>query len=113
MFASGIIITLTNIVIGIIELLLGLRLILLLLGANPSTPFVAWIYETSGILLSPFQGIFPTPVIEGRYILDVSALVALVVYAFIGYLIITALGYLEDLSTSRVTREEVVVKKSR
>lgn len=104
MFAAGIIATITNIVIGIVEFLIGLRIILKLLGANPNTPFVDWVYETSAPLLSPFEGMFPSPQLEGGFVLEISALFALVVYAFIGYLVSAALSYLEAIAEERFDR---------
>lgn len=76
-----------NFVFGIIEIFLGLRLIFLLLGANPNTPFINFIYEISTTLLTPFQGIFPSPVFSGGFVLDISTLVAMLIYALINYLI--------------------------
>lgn len=111
MFAAGIIVTITNIVIGIVEFLIGLRIILKLFGANPNTPFVEWVYATSDPLLAPFQGIFPSPVLEGQFVLEMSALVALVVYAFIGYIITSTLGYMEALAEERLERSDKRRKK--
>ena len=52
--------TLSDIIIGIIEFLLSLRILLKLLGASPKAPFVVWVYETTRPLLAPFEGMFPT-----------------------------------------------------
>lgn len=101
MFAAGIISAITNFVIGIVEFLIGLRIVLKLLGANPQTPFVEWVYETSAPLLAPFEGMFPSPTLEGGFVLEVSALFALVIYALIGYLISEVLAYLEASAATR------------
>ena len=77
-------------VFGFIELLLGLRFILLLLGANAASPFVSWIYSWSGPFSAPFAGIFgqhittagPGVVTQGVF--DWTTLIALVIYALIG-----------------------------
>lgn len=82
---------LINLVLGIVEIILSLRLILKFLGANSGAPFVRWLYATSVPLLQPFQGIFPTPTLEGRFTLEFSTLFALVVYALIGYFILEVL----------------------
>lgn len=79
--------TLTNAILGIIEFLLGFRIILKLFGASASAPFVKWIYETTQPLLFPFIGAFPSPRIEGGLIIEFSSLFALIVFAFAGYLI--------------------------
>ncbi|MBI2465173.1 YggT family protein [Candidatus Shapirobacteria bacterium] len=79
--------TLANTILGIVEFLLGLRIILKLFGASSAAPFVTWVYETTQPLLVPFIGAFPSPRIEGGFIIEFSSLFALIVFAFIGYLV--------------------------
>lgn len=76
-----------NAIFGLAELIIGFRIILKLFGANPGAPFVRWIYETSAPLLYPFEGIFPAPTLDGGFILEFSALFALIVYSLIAYLL--------------------------
>ncbi len=78
--------SIANLVFGIIELLIGLRIILKLFSANPQTPFVDFVYSTSHQLLTPFLGMFPSPTRHGS-VLEISALFALLVYGFIGYIV--------------------------
>jgi hypothetical protein len=85
---SVLLIRLINIIFGIIESLIGLRVLLKLLGANPSAAFVQWVYQTSIILLDPFKGMFPSPMLKGRFILEFSALFALIIYGLIGYFLV-------------------------
>jgi uncharacterized protein YggT (Ycf19 family) len=89
----GIISALVNIVFGIIEFLLLLRFIFIFFVANPSTPFVAWIYGTSASLVSPFARILPDLKL-GSFVVNFATLVALLVYAFIGYLILQLFSYI-------------------
>ncbi len=84
--------TLVNIVIGIIEFLLLLRFIFKFFVANVGTPFVAWIYSTTASLVSPFAKIVPDLKL-GKFVVDFSTLVALIIYVFIGYLILRAFSY--------------------
>lgn len=84
---AGFLMVLTNLILGFIEILIGLRIILKLFGANASVPFVNWVYETSQPLLAPFLGIFPSPVINGSFLIEFSAIFALIVYALLAYLI--------------------------
>lgn len=76
-----------NFILGVVELLLGLRVILKLFGANPAAPFVNWVYETSSPLIEPFRGMFPHPVLQGGYIVEFSTIFALFIYALIAYLL--------------------------
>lgn len=79
--------SLTDLVIGLIEFLIGLRVILKLFGASANSQFVSWVYETTQPLLQPFVGVFPSPKVDGLFVIEFSALFALVVYALIGYLV--------------------------
>jgi len=83
----GIIRTLVNIVIGIIELLLSLRFIFKFFTVNPGTPFVAWLYGATASLVNPFAKILPDYKLGG-FMIDFTTLVALIVYILIGYLIL-------------------------
>jgi uncharacterized protein YggT (Ycf19 family) len=85
---NSVLLILVNIIMGIIEALIGLRIILKLFGANPNTPFVQWIYGWSEPLLRPFQNIFPSPVIGEQFVLEMSSLFALIVYGILSYLLI-------------------------
>lgn len=81
-------ITLINVIFGLMETLIGMRIILKLFGANPGTPFVSWIYETSSPVLFPFSNIFPSPQLDGRFTIEFSALFALIIYYIVNYLIV-------------------------
>jgi uncharacterized protein YggT (Ycf19 family) len=88
----GIVSTLVNIVFGVIEFLLLLRFIFKFFVVNTGTPFVAWIYSTSASLVSPFAKILPDLKLGG-FVVDFATLVAILVYAFIGYLILQVFSY--------------------
>ncbi|WP_017187312.1 YggT family protein [Alkalibacillus haloalkaliphilus] len=76
---------LINIVIGIVQLILGFRIILKLFGAAETAPFVEWVYNTSNPLLHPFEGIFPSTVLDGTFVIEFSAIFAFLIYTLIGY----------------------------
>ena len=81
------------IVLGFIETIIALRFALELLGANPASSFVAWIYSWSTPFVSPFAGIFgqnASAIGQGTAttsVFDWTALIALLIYAIIGYLL--------------------------
>lgn len=106
MFISRLLLILVNFVFTIIGIILGLRIILRFFGANTNTPFVNWIYESSDSLLAPFAGMFPATPIEGGFVIDFSAIFALIVYAFIGYLIIEAVAVIAFRSEERISRKK-------
>jgi len=84
---------------GFIISLLALRIVMLMLGANPESPFVDFIYSISSIFAAPFYGIFPSPEYNGQFYLDSASIVAIIVYALIAW----GLARLFTLTSSRKT----------
>lgn len=75
-------------ILGLVETLLGLRLLLKLLGANPSSGFVDFIYSVTNVLTAPFDNIFNVAKVDSTQvhsIFEPSIIVAMVVYALIAY----------------------------
>lgn len=78
---------------GIIQALLVLRIIGLLVDARRGNDIVRLIYDVSAILVAPFEGIIRTEVVEsGSSVLDVTAIVALIGWTLIEFLILAALS---------------------
>jgi uncharacterized protein YggT (Ycf19 family) len=92
-------------VFGLIELLILIRFVLLLLGANAQAGFAQWIYQTSGIFMAPFTALFGTQKINGATV-EWSALVAIVVYALIAYLIVRVIDALTPSYRSETTERD-------
>jgi len=74
-------------VLGVVELFLTFRFLLLLFGANGSNAFVNIIYSLTDPLVAPFRGIFSNAV-QGIAVFDWSTILAMIVYAVIAYVII-------------------------
>ena len=75
-------------ILGVLEVLLAIRLMFKLLGANPSSSFVSYVYAISQGLLVPFNAIFrsaATQGIETTAILEPGTIIAMVVYALIAW----------------------------
>jgi len=70
--------------LGILEALLALRFGLKLIGANPASPFAVLIYGFTDLFLFPFAGLTGTPA-AGGMVLEISTLIAMVVYGLIGW----------------------------
>lgn len=87
MLISRTIFLLTELVIGLVEVTIGMRVLLKLLGASTAAPFVAWVYQISQPLLKPFEGMFPSERLTGGFVIEFSALFALLIYGVLGYLI--------------------------
>jgi len=71
---------------GVLEGLIGLRILLKLIAANPQSPFANLIYEVTKPFLAPFVGLTPTPAANG-VMLEIHSIVALFVYALLSVLI--------------------------
>jgi len=72
---------------GVLNGLIGLRFLLKLMAANPANPFASLVYFITTPFLWMFQGLTRTPSFEGIEI-EFFSLVAIVVYALIGWIII-------------------------
>lgn len=68
---------------GIIIALLALRIVLLLLAANPASPFVNFIYNLSAVFAWPFFGIFSYQPSYGQSTFELSSVMAIIVYALV------------------------------
>lgn len=81
------VVQLVYLLFGIIEALIGLRVILKLLAANPQNAFAQFIYGITSPMLAPFAGIFATPASQG-YVLELHSLLAIIVYALVAYALV-------------------------
>lgn len=89
-----VIVQLINLVMAVITFLIGMRVVMKVLGANPSTPIVWWVMQLSDQVVYPFQGIFTNPALDATRTLDIVALIALLAYAIIAYLVISLIDSL-------------------
>jgi YggT family protein len=71
----------------VLEILLGLRVILRLIAADPSNSFANFIYHLSNPFLQPFFGLTNNLVVES-VVLEVPSIIAMFAYALLGWLII-------------------------
>lgn len=69
---------------GILEAMIGLRIGLKLIGANPDSPIAVFIYGFTHLFLFPFTGLMGTPE-AGGMVLEISSMIAMVVYALIAW----------------------------
>lgn len=97
-------------VFGVIEVLIAIRFVLMLLGANAAAGFVKMIYGVSGIFMAPFIAIFNTQKVASGAVFEWSALVAIAIYALVAWGIaslIHAVGPREHAETvERVVSED-------
>lgn len=60
--------------------LIGIRFSLILANANPSNPFANLVYNLTAWLLYPFQGLLANPTTNTGAVIEVTSLLAMVVY---------------------------------
>ena len=97
---------------GVIEVLIAVRFVLLLLGANTKAGFVQLIHGVSGIFMAPFVAILKTQEVSGGAVFEWSALVAIAIYALIAWglvALVAAVSPREHAETvERTTQDEDV-----
>jgi len=71
-------------IVGFISVIIAIRFILLLLGANQSAGFTDFVYSFSNIFVAPFTGIFGQPT-YGTSVFEISSLLAIVIYLLVGW----------------------------
>lgn len=71
---------------GVIEGLIGLRLLLKLMAANPNNPFAIMVYGISDLFVWPFLGLTITPAANG-VVLEISSIIALFFYVLVSILV--------------------------
>jgi hypothetical protein len=72
---------------GGLEALIGIRVILMLIGANPANGFTAFVYQLTQLFLWPFQNLISNPTFQNMT-LEVTSIIAMIVYALLGWLIV-------------------------
>ncbi len=72
---------------GILEGLIGIRVLLRLIDANPANPFAMLVYNFTALFLAPFNGLVPSPAVDGM-VLEVSSIIAIIVYALVAWALI-------------------------
>ena len=91
-------------ILVMLEILLGLRFMLKLIAANPNSGFSVFIYGITGAFLAPFHALLGTPTFGGSS-LEVTTLVAMVVYALLFWVLVRVIQIVMDRPSARtVTR---------
>ena len=89
-----------SLLFGILFVLLGIRIVLLLLVANPGNAIVDFVYSVTEPFVAPFRGIFQMDqVVAGDATLDIAAIVALIGWLLI-YLLVMAILRIGDRNPS-------------
>jgi YGGT family protein len=88
-------------VFGLIQLLIGLRIILLLFAARGSNDIVAGIYNISDVFVAPFRGVLRINEVQsGATELDVAAIVALIGWTVIELVVLALVRVFRPSATA-------------
>lgn len=90
-------------ILGVVEIVLGLRFLFKLFGANPEAGFASFIYTVTDPLMAPFRGLFRSTSEQGA-VFEWSVLIAMAVYALVAWAIIRLI---EISATRSIERYEI------
>jgi hypothetical protein len=80
-------------VFGLIQIIIGVRIVLLLLDAREANDLVSGILNVSQVFVAPFEGILRTDSLNSAgSVLDVAAIVAFVGWTILELIVIWAVG---------------------
>jgi hypothetical protein len=72
---------------SIVELLLGLRVVLHLVGVNADNGFANFIYALSSPFVALFASLLHNPVLGTTAVLEVTTMIAMIAYAILAWLV--------------------------
>lgn len=78
---------------GLLEALIGFRIFLKIIAANPNNWFTAFVYQLSDLFLWPFQTITANPQFQG-FVFEISSVIALFVYGFLAWAVVRVIWLL-------------------
>jgi uncharacterized membrane protein len=93
--------------VGILEILLGLRFMLKLIAANPGSGFAGFIYGITGAFTAPFNTLLGSPASDGS-ILEMTTLIAMAVYALLFWVIARVIQIATERTSARTTSRSVI-----
>jgi YGGT family len=97
---------------GLLEALIGLRVVLRLIAANPGNPFARLVYAMSYIFVWPFLGLTRTPSANGA-VLEISSLIGMFVYALVAWAMVQLVWIAFDRPRgTTVVRDTTVVDQT-
>lgn len=80
-------------IFGLIQIVIGLRVVLLLADARTGNALVAGILNVSQVFVGPFNGILNTNALgSGGSVLDISAVVAFIGWSILELIVLWAVG---------------------
>jgi YggT family protein len=72
---------------GILNGLIGLRILLKLIAANPTTDFARFVFSVTDPFLAPFNGLVGSPAVNAN-VFEISAVIAILAYTLLAWVIV-------------------------
>lgn len=77
--------TIVYFLLGVVEIILALRFLFRLLGANQDNSFIMFLYNLSHVFVAPFNGIFNDQILGAGNVFELSTLIGMLVFALIAW----------------------------
>jgi YGGT family len=71
----------------VLEVMLGIRFLLKLIGADPNNPFAAFLYAITDIILFPFNTLVQNPSLHVNQAFEITTLIGMGIYALLFWLL--------------------------
>ena len=88
--------------LGIVEVMLALRFVFRMTGANPASLVVSAIYSTSSVFVAPFRTIFPTTAVTDAAVVEWTTLVAMLLWALLIWGVVKLLQLVKPVDPDEV-----------
>jgi YggT family protein len=72
---------------GLLEVLLGIRIILHMAGANAGNGFASFIDTVSAPFVAPFASLVPNPALSGTSTAEIATMIAMIVFVILAWII--------------------------
>jgi len=95
------------VLLGLLQVLLGMRFALKLIAANAASGFATLIYGITVPFVAPFAGLIATPT-SGNTIFEATTLIAMAVYALVVWGIVSIIPIVMDRPNARTTSRSTV-----
>ena len=93
----------TVLVFGLIQIVIGARIVLLLLDAREANALVSGVLNVSQVFVAPFEGILRTDALTAAgSVLDITAIVAFVGWTVLELIVLWVIGIFQRRSTTSV-----------
>jgi YggT family protein len=92
--------------VGILEIALGVRFVLKLIGANPEAGFATLMYNITEPFVAPFTALLGTPT-SGAVVFEVTTLIAMAIYALLAWIVVRVIQVVTDRPSARTVTRSV------